>query len=310
MEEPAEEENLMYTYYEMFSEQYHNLDSLTKVDENIKKAIEMYTTNQYYWELNNMMRNKKPLKGDFLLIYNTFKTLFTLIPPLKEVVTLYRSINADELNTDYLRDQFVSTSIVSDPTVYPHSRYNQKCCFLKITVPPGTVCLPIILHTTDKDEYEVLLDSGSDWILTGAEENVKSQITYYLSVSAALSFSLKKNASENIKKRLELEVKANSIAKRDINWIVRDLTDEMKGMDMGEQMIFFIRILRLILENDVAWNYLIVNAPRFRNEIISKIEIIFAVESAKQIMELPNKIRTELIKYSRLLKKRINRLES
>jgi len=297
-----EEKSDPYTakYYDMFTDQVHELDKFIEIDERIRKAIKMYTTNQYYWELNKKMRNKERLQGDYLFIHNMFKKLFSLMTPLKESVTVYRSINAEELNTDFLSGQFVSTSVIDDPMRYPHNRYNDKCCFLKITVPPGTVCIPIITYSTDRSEYEVLLDAGLNWIITGTEENIKHQITYYVMVTPKSGFVLARNASENIRKRKEIEAKAKKLTYEGMVETMRYyMLAVERYSDPVDKTITILKIFRFLTENESVWDRLMVHDLKFRLAMYKKAD---ELEDIDNTSGLSKKIKNEIKKYVYMVK--------
>jgi hypothetical protein len=184
--------NLKKEYYITFADQ---INYLNKLDKQYINSIKEYTTSDYYEELNDLLRKNKPLPNNLLTIFNNINKVLENIPPIKKSVTVYRSINADALNLDFVNKHFISTSMISDPLKYPHERYNKKCCFMQITISAGSRCLPILFISEDQEEYEVLLNYDLKWIVNNISINVKNQKTYYITTINNNSYDVNENKS-------------------------------------------------------------------------------------------------------------------
>ena len=88
-------------------------------------------------------------------------TLFSLVDPLSEPITLYRGVRLEAFTKeDY---GFVSTSYdIRQASYYS----NPKCCLMVINVPVGTRCIFVEKISQYEDEKEVLLPRNGKFVLT------------------------------------------------------------------------------------------------------------------------------------------------
>lgn len=136
-----------------------------------KEAITDYSSDEYYKEFNETMRNKgaSELQGELLSIYEGLTSVFSRIPPLSFPVLVYRGIRGDTVNVNYLEKQFISTTL--DRAVALAFK-REKCCLMEITIPAGVKCMPIFEYSESKDEYEVVLPPDYKWVINDAKDGI------------------------------------------------------------------------------------------------------------------------------------------
>lgn len=125
--------------------------------------------------INTALSRQTKLSDDAKDIVNDLDTLFRKIPPLTEPLVVYRGKKYDVI--DNVDPTFPSTSLFEEVAIDFTDKMN-RCCLLKITVSPGSKILPLHGFSVTRDEYEILLDRGGTFIVTGSEIRDKMKVIY------------------------------------------------------------------------------------------------------------------------------------
>lgn len=125
-------------------------------------------------DLNQMLCRNTPLSGHYRNLYMLLMDIFDNIPTTSESITVYRGIEATELDQSRLKCQFVSTTL--DKSVAVEKFSGSDCCLLRITIPAGSHILPMMVASHQPDEAEILLPPGGIWTVTNV---LKERLTIY-----------------------------------------------------------------------------------------------------------------------------------
>ena len=144
------------------------LEFVNDLEENhkeIAESITKYTRDEkFYKTMNTNLLRKKRQPKEIQVDLNNIDEAFKAVPPLTEPLVVYRGKKQDEVNKTDL--SFVSTSLsVKVATAFAEA----GCCVLQITVSPSSKVLPIYDLSNEPLEYEILLDRGGQFIITGSE---------------------------------------------------------------------------------------------------------------------------------------------
>ena len=131
----------------------------------IAESISKYTYDEkFYKTMNTNLLRKKRQPKEIQVDLNNIDEAFKAVPPLTEPLVVYRGKQKDEVSK--VDPSFVSTSLFSEVT---KTFTGVGCCILKITVSPGSKVLPIYDLSRLRSEYEILLDRGGHFVVTGSE---------------------------------------------------------------------------------------------------------------------------------------------
>ncbi len=137
---------------------------LSEIDNNLKRSLINYT-DESYRSVNEGLRTKSILSTESLKIAKDIDSIFDLIEPINQTLTLYRGVSEQShAQTD---GAFISTTY--DEKV-AHDFTKGKCCILVINVPPGSKILFVESISDSPDECEVLLDRNGTFNITLVQE--------------------------------------------------------------------------------------------------------------------------------------------
>lgn len=157
----------LYKNNPIIQKQLQFVNDLIENHKEIAKSITKYTDGEkIYMILNTNLLRKKHQPKEIQVHLDNIDEAFKAVPPLTEPLVVYRGKKQDEVRE--VDPSFVSTSLFSDVTLI---FTGVGCCVLKITVSPGSKVLPIYDLSKVRHEFEILLDRGGQFIVTGSEIN-------------------------------------------------------------------------------------------------------------------------------------------
>ena len=165
MDEEEESKIEQYKSNPIIQKQLEFVNDLAENHKEIAKSITKYThDDKFYKTMNTNLLRKKRQPKEIQVDLDNIDEAFKAVPPLTEPLVVYRGKRKDEINKTDL--SFVSTSLFSDTTV---EFTGIGCCILQITISPGSKVLPIYDISENQSEFEILLDRGGQFIVTGSE---------------------------------------------------------------------------------------------------------------------------------------------
>lgn len=141
---------------------------LQRIDEQILDNIKLYTSSNYYQEINRKLCKRKKLNEIEKEIVLSLRSVFSTIPPLEQSITVYRGIRSETVELDRLSCQFISTSF--DERIARLEFRGIECCLITITIPAGAKVIPIKDFSEISYELEVLLPENGQWTIV--DENI------------------------------------------------------------------------------------------------------------------------------------------
>jgi ADP-ribosyltransferase exoenzyme len=143
--------------YSTLTDQYKYVDSLST--ETIK-AIKDYTGSEYE-ELNENLREDRPLTTRQLLLKDHLDTAFAGVPVTDTPLVVFRG-EKQQHDIGGLK-AYLSTTFDINQTEEFHG---PKCCLFIITVSPGSRVLPLDMISKSRYEKEILLPRSGNMFIT------------------------------------------------------------------------------------------------------------------------------------------------
>lgn len=189
----------IYNYYiNVFKEQIEFLDG---IEEETKDLINLYTDSDHYKQINRKLCRNVNLSVKEDKIVSRLKSIFEVITPLKEAITVYRGIKSYSVNLNRLSCQFISTSL--DINVPKHFM-GDECCLMIITIPAGARVIPLMNISTIPDEYEVLIPENGTWTITSKDTYLYIPSNTYILNIDSIKYKENENKENEINRVLFL----------------------------------------------------------------------------------------------------------
>ena len=215
------------------------------------KALKWYTTKEYR-EFNTQIRGHEYLSTDNIEKYNIFLDIFRDAPRITEPIVVFRGVTQLEhivpddvsiVSTSSEREVGIDFAREADAYDKP------RCCLLKITIPAGSVVLPIEKISNAPDEKEILLPPGGRFKLISKEPVVSSVVkTYYLSYEPEIAVNITGQTIEKALTKTKTKTKKTKTIEKDIFQLAMDLVESIDEQekelyeDSAEQLAEMVTI--------------------------------------------------------------------
>lgn len=149
----------------------------SEMSEEVQDAVREYTNEEIYGVLNANLREGRPLDPYMRSIYNTLMGAIRQVDDFENPVPVFRNIELDEGDSDYLFDKMEEAFYSEDPVtmrgmistdVNPHSAARFGGIRLEIAAIRG---LDLSKATTTGSETELLLADRSQFIVRGFDKD-------------------------------------------------------------------------------------------------------------------------------------------
>ena len=158
-------ESVAYDHYELFTK-------LKKIKPDLIKSLNLYTKNAY-GIINKSLRENNKLSSSYKKIVNNIDTLFDLVEPITEPITLYRGVKQEEESKS--ENAFISTSYNIDfvSTTYTDG---SNCCLIIINVPVGSKILFVESISNYPFECEVIINRDGSFVIDSIVKGNKNYL--------------------------------------------------------------------------------------------------------------------------------------
>lgn len=200
---------------------------LRSLSDDIKNSIVWYTGGEYD-EFNKSLRENRDLKNTtYKKHYENLLLAFQGVPPLSEPIVVYKGKKSDKVHKN--EKAFVSTSLYITGT---RDFHGNKCCILKITVPPRSKILPIYLLSDIQSEGEILLNRNGNYSITGTDiEPIRDNFNELFDMKFIYCVYTPEETI-NIGKDVD---KVKDIGKKDINLIQERIIEYLNSQKEDEE---------------------------------------------------------------------------
>jgi hypothetical protein len=149
-------------YEKMLEEHTEFLRNLSEKD--LVESLRIYTTHEYKI-INKEIREGGALSSRTEKIVNDIDSIFEMIYPIKEPLTLYRGVTIKDIKYD---KTFISTTY--NEKIAKDFSTRSSCCIIIFSIPVGSKVIFLESISDSPDEQEVLLDRNANFVITAIKE--------------------------------------------------------------------------------------------------------------------------------------------
>lgn len=179
------------------------MTSASNFPEELKKALNRYTDEDFYSNFNRRLRNDQELTEEQSSVYKNLSIAFDISPPIEESITVYRGINKNNPSElKFFEKGFVSTTKSSEIALTTFG--GDDCCLMVITVVAGSKAIDLSSISLYSEQEILINEELGDFSLIGQEYSKNNDITQvYMSYVPKQAIKITEKESESFFKLVD-----------------------------------------------------------------------------------------------------------